>query len=234
MIRAHHTPITPLSHPAPSGPWFARPRHLPRPHTHTHTQPHPHRSQTPPPPHPHPTQNPLRPTPTQRTRAWLVLGLLALTLVAWAKSYVGWVVVDGNSMAPTFLSGDLLLVRKQAYGDALPPRGDIVVARFRSEYVVKRVVALPGESVEVVAGAVLVNGNRLPEPALPPGNLDIAPGELFPDRLALLGDNRVETDHMLFYAVVPREAVVGKVVAAIRLTGDDRRAWTPPDSTAQP
>ena len=169
---------------------------------------------------------PPKPSPGRRTRSWIVAGLVAVTLVAWLKSFVGWVVVDGESMRPTFRSGDIILVDKRSYGHELPRRGDVVVSRFLSEYIVKRVVGLPGETVEVVDGIVRVNGALLPEDcATGPGTLNVRPGDLLPDRLAVLGDNREETDQQLFYAVVPREAILGKVVAALRMRPGDFHLW---------
>jgi len=156
------------------------------------------------------------------------MGIVAIGLLAWTKSRVDWVVVDGESMAPTFHSGDVILVDKRRYAEQLPRRGDVVVSRFLSEFVVKRVVGLPGETVEVIDGLVHVDGVQLAEDLqLGPGNLNVRPGDLLPDRFAILGDNRVESDHALFYAVVSREAIVGKVVAAWRLAPGTKHLWRP-------
>ena len=164
--------------------------------------------------------------PAAAIRRWLTLGSACAAILFWLKTYVGFVVVDGDSMLPTFRSGDFLLIEKRDPGADDLTRGSVVVARFRSEFLVKRIVGLPGETVEVVEGNVRINGAAIPETyAMQHGTLNVRPGDLFPNRLALLGDNRTGTDCQLFYAVVPREMVVGKVVCGIRWRRSDRHIW---------
>lgn len=153
----------------------------------------------------------------RRVAPWLAVALSLIACMAWLRMYLGCVVVVGESMYPTFDSGDLLVVSKSAYAETAPRRGDLVVAKFRSEFIIKRVVALPGEAVEVQDGAVRINGEPLAEGhAIQPGTLRIRRGELLQDRYAVLGDNRCETDGVLFFAVIPRERLVGKVIGTLR------------------
>jgi signal peptidase I len=150
-------------------------------------------------------------------------------MLFWLKTHIGFVIVDGDSMLPTFESGDLLLIHKRAYRHAEPARGDIVVSHFRSELVVKRIVGLPGETVEVIAGAVHVNSSALPEHyPLQPGLLEVSRGELMPDRYAVLGDNRAGSEYQLFFAVIPRDGIVGKTRLAFRLRRVGLSVWAPP------
>lgn len=152
-----------------------------------------------------------------RHRWFLGLGLAITAAVVWFHWVFGWVVVIGDSMQPTYRSGDLLLVRRTAYRQANPERGDIIVARFRSDWVVKRIVALPGESVEVLEGVVQVDGRPMPEPyPVKPGALTIRRGDLSAERWAVLGDNRSLADSSLFYAVISRDSMMGKVVTSVR------------------
>ncbi len=126
--------------------------------------------------------------------------------------------VIGASMEPTYSTGAVLLVDTSAYKDAEPARGDIVVVRYRNEYIVKRVVGLPGEDLEMQSGVLRTNGTVLPEtyPVLR-GSLDIGHGSLFEGRYALVGDNRSLAADEFVYAVVGREQFVGKVTLAFRL-----------------
>lgn len=159
-------------------------------------------------------------------RHWMLLGWICVAILAWLKSYVCVVLVDGDSMVPTFHSGDLLLIHKRTYENQSPSRGDVVVSRFRSELIVKRIVGLPGETVEVVKGRVYINGSPIPEThAMSHGNLNVRSGELFPGRYAVLGDNRTSTDYQLFYAVVPQESVIGKATLALRLGWTGLHLW---------
>jgi signal peptidase I len=77
-------------------------------------------------------------------------------------------------MLPTLQSGDLLVIDKTAYRHSEPERGDIVVARYRDEFIVKRIIALPGEKVEMIKGRVYVNDTPLVE------NGQVIGGELRP------------------------------------------------------
>jgi signal peptidase I len=149
------------------------------------------------------------------------LGFVALVLAAALAislrfHYLG-VEVVGNSMRPTFEPGDFLLVDKDAYLSALPRRGDLIVARVRGDLIIKRVVALPGEAVEVKAGRLIINGVEFPEerPALK-GYLDIGQGRLARGRFAILGDNRSLPASLSVFAVVARDQIVGKVMSRLR------------------
>jgi len=176
----------------------------------------------------HVSPSPQRPHPDSSLRRWIALGLASVGLLFGLKTHLGFVLVDGDSMLPTFQSGDLLLIHKRAYRQAPPARGDIVVSRFRSELIVKRIVGLPSETVEVVDGKVRVNGSPIPERyPLQPGTLNVRPGELMPERFAVLGDNRAGSDYQLFFGVVAREGMVGRTVLAFRLRGGERHCWIP-------
>jgi signal peptidase I len=115
--------------------------------------------------------------------------LLTLFLFAWAlRSFVVQPFnIPSGSMLPTLYIGDYLLVAKWPYGYSrfsfpfdfpsfsgrllsnLPKRGDVVVFRHPSgrEDLIKRVIALPGDSVEVRGGRVILNGRPLPLQELP-------------------------------------------------------------------
>lgn len=156
---------------------------------------------------------------TPHGAVWVGL-LLALGAVLWLRTEFGVVLVVGQSMFPTLRSGDLLVVHRGTYDEAAPVHGDIVVAKYRSEWIVKRVVGVPGDEVEVMNGEVVRNGRILPAGhPIHPGRLRVHRGVLAEDRFALLGDNRAATDGLLFYAVVPRERFMGRVVGVLHLGG---------------
>lgn len=141
-----------------------------------------------------------------------MLGVIALAalLTSWRYRLV-WVV--GESMEPTYRTGDLLVVDKRAYLRSAPSRDDVIVARYHDELVVKRVVGLPGEQVEVRSGRVQVNGVvQAASYDVQLGLLDIAPGRLLSDRYAILGDNRGIAPSSFVHAVVAPEQIVGRVV----------------------
>lgn len=135
-------------------------------------------------------------------------------------------VVRGSSMEPTLHDGQRLLVSKFVYWFRPPHRGDIIIFRSpvnRRDDLVKRVVGLPGERIEIVRGRVLVNGQALDEPYLqrrdrsnmPP--LEVQPGHYF-----VLGDNRPNSEDSRFFGVIDRGAIKGEAVLV----------WWPPASFA--
>lgn len=110
-----------------------------------------------------------------------------------------------------------MVVDKFAYRHQSPSRGDLVVARYRGELLVKRVMGLPGERIEVRHGLVEIDGVRpVANFEVEPGWLDIAPGILMNDRYAILGDNRSIDASSFIHAVVSSSQIVGKVAWAVK------------------
>jgi signal peptidase I len=143
--------------------------------------------------------------------------------------------VNGDSMQPGLPSGDLLIVHRTAYRNAPPQRGDIVVVRARTGLMVKRVVGLPGENVELRAGGLYINDQIMVEPyPVAPGWLSLGEGRLLEDRYAILGDNRSIAQSLSIHAVVSADHIVGKVVRSIPNRSDRHRCnggtgfrWSP-------
>jgi signal peptidase I len=93
--------------------------------------------------------------------------LLLTFFIFWiVNGLVGRYRIDGNSMNPTLLNGEYLLISNFAYHLDDPQRGEIIVFRHpRSELnLIKRVIGLPGDTIQVQDGAVVVNGMTLDEP----------------------------------------------------------------------
>jgi len=91
------------------------------------------------------------------------------------------------------------------------------VVQPSTEEFIKRVVGLPGETVEGRDGAVYVGGRRLVEPYLPPGTItsDFAPVKV-PDRhLWVMGDNRANSSDSRVFGPIPRSTVVGRTVVRV-------------------
>ncbi|HOY60123.1 MAG TPA: signal peptidase I [Verrucomicrobiota bacterium] len=142
-----------------------------------------------------------------------IIGILLLL-----RSQFSLCLVKGESMLPGLQSGDLLVVDRLAYRAERPKRGDIVVARNRDELIVKRVVGLPGEEVELHRGKLLVNQGPFAEDyAVEPGWLDLRRGRLLDNRYALLGDNRSLPTSVSVHAIVAKDQIVGKVVHSLQL-----------------
>lgn len=121
--------------------------------------------------------------------------LLALLIRAFVMQVV---VVDGPSMEPTLLSGQRLIINKLVYRFRTPATGDIIVfgyPRDPSRDFVKRVIAAGGQTVEIRAGVVYVDGKALSEPYVHYPSHDNFPRIRVPKgTLFVLGDNRANSD----------------------------------------
>jgi signal peptidase I len=127
------------------------------------------------------------------------------------------VIVQGRSMTPTLVHGDRYLLHRWQLLFRSPERGDLVVVRdaTRKDFIVKRVIALPGERVHFKDGAVWINGGRLAEPYLAAGTrtttgegveslLIIGAGRYF-----VMGDNREISEDSRAYGAVTRDQILG-------------------------
>jgi signal peptidase I len=149
-------------------------------------------------------------------RHWLVMSAVALGSVLLAlHAHFQLTIVVGNSMLPTLKSGDVLLVDRLAYKNTEPHRGDIVIARYAAELIVKRIVGLPGEELEVRAGTLYINGTPHREGyRTGEGILDVAKGKLFDGDFATLGDNRAIPAELAVHPILSRPDILGKVIFA--------------------
>lgn len=148
-----------------------------------------------------------------RIRGWVALGLVVAGAGLMRLRFEG-ILVHGPSMEPTLRSGDLLLLDRRAYRHRNPAREDLVIVRNREGRMVKRVVGLPGETVEVRRSLLYINGAPAwTEHPVLPGYLDIGRGRLGPGRYAVLGDNRSLSPEETVHAVVGSDAILGRVIA---------------------
>jgi signal peptidase I len=116
-------------------------------------------------------------------------------------------------MLPTLRTGDVLLVNRRAYVDSQPRRGDVVVARYHKRLVVKRIVGLPGEEVEVKKGVLFIDDSLEKENhPIRQGSLNIGKGKLLDGYFATLGDNRAVPAVLAIHPILLKSEIVGKVV----------------------
>jgi signal peptidase I len=132
--------------------------------------------------------------------------------------------IPSASMEPTLEIGDRVLVNKLAYRFGEPERGDIVVferppasATSGVDDLIKRVIGLPGETIEAHDGLVFVDGQPLEEPWLPDGTFtpDFAPDEVPEGSVFVLGDNRTNSEASNQFGPIDDELIVGRAFVRI-------------------
>ena len=147
-----------------------------------------------------------------------ILSVFVVVLLCWyvSKYHYQLMLVDGQSMEPTFRDKSVVLLDKHA---SERRTGDVVYCRCESvgRYIVKRIAAVPGDSIRAQDGVLYING--LPSAALPQENLR-APyigddDTLIPDGMYfLLGDNTEESVDSRYELVglMPEECILAKVI----------------------
>ena len=165
--------------------------------------------------------------------------LIALVVLLVLQTTVRNFKVEGSSMVPTLDGGQYLVVDqasffkfdKERLSRAVPfwkasesepqfafdppMRGEVIVFNYpldpRKDFV-KRVVGLPGETVEVRGGIVLVDGEALPEPYLQrKDSSDAPPLTLGEKEYYVIGDNRRNSNDSRSWGAVPEDNIVGRV-----------------------
>ncbi|WP_233262251.1 signal peptidase I [Vitiosangium sp. GDMCC 1.1324] len=157
-----------------------------------------------------------------RRGTWLFLPGLTLLLALGVRGLVVEPrLIISDSMRPTLVSGDRLLMEKVSYRFHAPSTGDIVVfeplpeadrrGTLHLEAHIKRVIGLPGQEVRVHEGRVLVDGQPLVEPymAEAPG-YEWGPARVPEDMLFVMGDNRNESSDSHVWGFLPRRNVLGR------------------------
>jgi len=139
--------------------------------------------------------------------------LLAVILFLAVNFTTGRFEVRGYSMEPTLYDGQYLIVSKVIYRIHPPERGDIIVfhpPNGDSDDYIKRVVGLPGETVEVRDGVTWINGVPLEEPYIASAAGSSGPRTLGEGQYFVLGDNRANSSDSRTWGVLPQEDIIGK------------------------
>jgi signal peptidase I len=132
--------------------------------------------------------------------------------------------VYGSSMEPNLHTDQRLVVEKVSYRLHEPRRGDVVVLRLPErgpELLIKRVIALPGETIEIRDGQVLIDGTALSEPYLTQetrgqyGPVVVPPGHVF-----VMGDNRGASNDSRVFGAVEQSRIVGRAWVSYWPPGD--------------
>ncbi|WP_405106778.1 signal peptidase I [Paenibacillus sp. FSL K6-1217] len=155
-------------------------------------------------------------------REWIITAGIVFAVMSLLNIYVFNVsTVIGQSMQPTLYQGEKLIINKIALSFGNPGRGEVVVLHdpstgpSRKEYLVKRVIGIPGDIIEVRDQQLYLNGKLLKEPYIDTSiedpdfsSLTVEAGTYF-----VMGDNRHAgaSKDSRYFGAVAGESIVGKV-----------------------
>ncbi len=153
---------------------------------------------------------------------WVLLVFSALAIALIIKTFLFQAFyIPSESMTPTLLKNDRVLVNKLSYHLHSVHRGDIVVFKAPKgidpgiKDLVKRVIALPGETVEGRSdGHVYIDGRMLSEPYLPRGTITeptFAARRIPADCYWVMGDNRGNSKDSRVFGCIRKSEIVGRV-----------------------
>ena len=142
--------------------------------------------------------------------------VLALILFVTINTVSARIRVDGRSMEPSFHHGEYVIVNKLAYRFGEVERGDVIVFPSpvtQGEDLIKRVIGLPGDRIEVHGGRVFVNGQALDEPyVMGPTSRDQPETEVPVGMVFVMGDNRNDSSDSRSWGPLPIGDILGQAV----------------------
>ena len=141
--------------------------------------------------------------------------LLIVTIYTLVNLATARAVVEGQSMQPNFYTGQLVIVNRFAYYFAGPQRGDVVVLhdpKDTSQDFIKRIVALPDETIQIKEGRVYINNVEIDEPYIAEFCRNGCDGTwiLQDDEYFVLGDNRNNSFDSHSFGPITRNLIVGQ------------------------
>lgn len=163
-------------------------------------------------------------------REWVVVIGCALLIAVILRTFVvQQFYISGPSMEPTLIGDDRVLVNKLAYRFGDPSRGDVVVfdrittngGIVQHDDLIKRVIGLPGEEIEIRECVVLVDGRPLSEPWLPSemadncGMSQMEPVLVGSREVFVVGDHRDQSYDSRMFGTVSQSLIRGRAVVVI-------------------
>lgn len=147
---------------------------------------------------------------------WAKALILAIVIALFLHTFIfATSIVEGGSMEPTLEDGERLIFNKLIYIIDEPKRGDIIIINHPDKNYVKRIIALPGESIELKNSELYINGERYKENFLS-DELHNRTGEFGPifvpeESYFVMGDNRViSKDSRNGLGYIQRDEIIGR------------------------
>ncbi len=134
--------------------------------------------------------------------------ILIVVFVVLIRTYIVTpVTVSGSSMETTLYTGDIMLLKK--YNQNNLKRNDIVVIKRENDYLIKRLIGLPGEKVKCVGGIIYVNNKELESDFGTNETDNFSEVELQSDEYFVIGDNRKDSYDSRYFGPVKSSQILG-------------------------
>ena len=147
----------------------------------------------------------------------LIPYLVILVVVVVIRTYICTpIIVSGPSMQPTLDGGELMLLNKLSNFD----RFDVVVVDIETEEIIKRIIALPGETITCERGIVYVNGKRQDEEYSQGYTFDFEKITLAEDEYFVMGDNREDSKDSRMIGPIKEDQIKGTAKFVLYPFGD--------------
>ncbi len=159
---------------------------------------------------------------------WVMVFAAATVVVLLVLGFVAEPIhVDGHSMQDTLAPDEYVMVTKFDYLGTAPLRFDVVSCRYPNMHktFVKRIIGLPGDTIELIAGELYINGQQIAQDfSLRKETEDYGPVTVPPDHYLVMGDNRAVSQDSRDPLVgpLPRSAITGHVRLVIYPLGSMR------------
>lgn len=161
----------------------------------------------------------IMPEEKKESTAWEIIKviIISLLIVIPIRTWIAQpFIVEGASMEPNFHNGEYLIIDELSYAFGVPKRGEVIIFRYPlqpSEFFIKRIIGLPGETVEIKDNEIFINSVLVPEQYLPK-NLQTGPDktvQLEDNQYFVMGDNRTASSDSRVWGPLPKKNITGRV-----------------------
>ena len=160
-------------------------------------------------------------------REWTQVVIIALIIALPIRWFIAEpFIVNGASMDPTFATGQFLVVDRLTYDFEKPQRGDVIVFEYPNDpstYYIKRIIGLPGETVNINDGKVSIinkdhpQGFTLDEPYIDPSHAshDTSTHTLTATQYFVMGDNRAQSSDSRYWGPLESHFIIGRPIVRL-------------------
>ena len=158
---------------------------------------------------------------------WVKVIVIALAIALPVRWFIAEpFIVNGASMDPTFATGQFLVVDRVTYRFESPKRGDVIIFEYPNDpstYYIKRIIGLPGETVNINDGIITIinkenpNGLKLDEPYLSPEHFshDTSSKTLTDTQYFVMGDNRSQSSDSRYWGPLESHFIIGRPIVRL-------------------